>query len=146
MTVRLHPSPETRRRLAGVARGEVEADLVLTGGALVNVFTEEVQEGWGLALADGRVAFAGPDADVAARSGPATERVELDGDLVAPGLVEGHTHLTRLRLSDTMDLQLGAGVTTTVVESMELGAVAGPRGVWALLAQAERMAGRAPAP
>ena len=42
MTVRLRPAADTLERLAEVARGEAEADVVLTGGALVNVFTEEV--------------------------------------------------------------------------------------------------------
>jgi len=142
MTVRLRPAPETLHRLAAVARGDSEADLVLTGGALVNVFTEEVQEGWGLALADGRVAFTGPDEEVAARASPQTERIDLGGDLVAPGLVEGHTHLTRLHIGDMADLQVRAGVTTTIVESMELGVVTGLEGVRGLLAAAEGTAGR----
>jgi adenine deaminase len=142
MTVRLHPTPGTLRRLADVARGAAPADLTLTGGALVNVFTEEVQEGWGLAIADGRVAFAGPDAEVAARAGERTERVELGGDLVAPGLIEGHTHFTRLRIDDLADLQVRAGVTTTVVEGLEPAVVLGPDGIRAILAAAGRVAGR----
>ncbi|MDQ6744230.1 MAG: hypothetical protein M3Z97_15175 [Candidatus Dormibacteraeota bacterium] len=142
MTVRLHPSPTTLRRLAGVSQGREPADLVLTGGALLNVFTEEVQEGWGVAVADGRVAFVGPDVDVAARSGEDTELIELGGDLVAPGLIEGHTHLTRIRVSDYADAQVAAGVTTTVVECMEFAAVAGPPGVRELLAEAEGVSGR----
>src|SRR5207247_5765286 len=47
------PSGHTLRRLTAVASGRAEADLVLTGGSLVNVFTEELQEGWGVAVADG---------------------------------------------------------------------------------------------
>ncbi|HXM57546.1 MAG TPA: adenine deaminase C-terminal domain-containing protein [Candidatus Dormibacteraeota bacterium] len=142
MSIRLRPAAETLRRLAGVALGTAEADLVLTGGALVNVFTEELQDGWGLALADGRVAFVGPDADVSARAGDTTERIELGGDLVAPGLIEGHTHLTRIDLADMADLQLAAGVTTTVVEIMELAVAVGLDGVRALLDAAEGTAGR----
>ncbi len=142
MTVRLHPIPSTLRRLADVARGTSEADLVVTGGALVSVFTEEVLEGWGLAIADGRVAFVGPDAEVAARAGDGTERVELGGDLVAPGLVEGHTHFTRIGIADMADLQVRAGVTTTIVESLEPAVVLGPDGIRALLTAAEGVAGR----
>jgi adenine deaminase len=142
MAVRLHPAPETLRRLADVARGTAEADTILSGGALLNVFTEELQEGWGLALARGRVAYAGRDAEVAERAGDATERIELDGDVLAPGLVEGHTHLTRLHLADTAELQVRAGVTTTIVETMELAVVAGLAGVQALLAAAEDTPGR----
>src|SRR5215813_12843273 len=142
MTVRLHPSPATLRRLADVARGVAEADLTVTGGALVNVFTEELQEGWGVAAADGRVAFVGPDPEVDARAGSTTERIDLDGDLVAPGLVEGHTHFTRIGLGDFADLQLRAGVTTTIVECMELAVVAGLEGALAMVAAADKVAGR----
>jgi adenine deaminase len=142
MTIRLHPAPATLRRLADVARGIEDADLVLTGGALVNVFTEEVQDGWGLAVADGRIAFVGPDEEVSARAGARTERLELAGDLVAPGLVEGHTHLTRIDARDLADLHVAAGVTTTIVECMELAVVVGLDGARALLAATEGAAGR----
>jgi adenine deaminase len=142
MTVRLHPSPATLRRLAAVAQRREPADLVIGGGALVNVFTEEVQEGWGLAVADGRVAFVGPDIEVQARAGPDTAQIDLGGDLVAPGLIEGHTHLTRIRVSDYADAQVAAGVTTTIVECLEFAAVTGPAGIRELLAEAERVGGR----
>lgn len=142
MSIDLRPTRQTARRLAGVARGESEADLVLVGGALVNVFTEEVLEGWGLAVADGRVAFLGPDAEVRARAGERTQRMDLAGDLLAPGLVEGHTHLTRISIADLCDLQLRAGVTTTIVECLELAVVTGLEGARALLTAAERMPGR----
>jgi adenine deaminase len=142
MTVRLHPAPKELRGLAEVARGLAPADLVVTGGALVNVFTEEVQEGWGVAVLGGRVAFAGPDGEVLARAGADTERIELGGDLVSPGLIEGHTHLTRIGIADMADLQVRAGVTTTIVESLEPAVVLGLDGIRALLAAAEHVAGR----
>lgn len=143
MTIRLHPDVATMRRLALVAQGREEADVVLAGGALVNVFTEELLEGWGVAISGDRVALVGPDADVLARAGQRTWTVELNGDLVAPGLVEGHTHLTRMTLGEMIPRQVAAGVTTTIVESMELGYVAGPGGVRELLAEAETVPGRA---
>lgn len=142
MTVRLHPSPTELRRLAAVARGRAEADLVVTGGALVDVFTEEILEGWGVAGAGDRIAFVGPDPEVAARVGPATRVIDLDGDLLAPGLIEGHTHLTRIGIGDMTDLQLRAGVTTTIVEFMELAVATGIAGARALLSATGPMAGR----
>ncbi len=140
MTVRLQPSPATMRRLAEVAEGRARADLVLMGGAVVNVYTEEVHRDWGVAVADGRVAYLGPDAE--SRAGDQTEVIDLTGDILAPGLIEGHTHLTRIQVSDMVDLQVRAGVTTSIVESMELAAVCGPDGVRALLDGAEHMPGR----
>lgn len=139
---KLAPSLESRRRLAAVARGEVSADVVLTGGGLINVFTEEVQPGWGLALAEDRVAFVGPDEEVSARAGSETERIDLGGDLVSPGLVEGHTHLTRARVSDWVDHQVRSGVTTSIVECQELSFILGPKGALTLLDEAGRLGGR----
>src|SRR5579871_6765053 len=101
-----------RRRLAAVALGREPADLVIAGGALLDVYTEELLEGWGVAVADGRVAAIGPD--VESLAGPSTDRLDLEGDVVAPGLVEGHTHATRIGLRQTLELQVAAGVTTTV--------------------------------
>ena len=140
MTIRLHPDLETMRRVAAVARAEEPATLVVTGGVLLNVFTEELLAGWGVAVAGDRVAYVGPDAEE--RAGPATEVVQLDGQIVAPGLVESHTHVTRATLREMLRHQVGAGVTTTVIESMEIAYVAGPEGVRELLADAARSAGR----
>jgi len=142
VTVRLEPDRKALRRLRDVARGVVPADLVISGGALANVFTGELQEGWGLAVAAGRVAFVGPDAEVDVRAGEGSARVQLAGDVVAPGLIEGHTHLTRVRVSDFADAQVRAGVTTTVVESMEYAAIVGPEGLRLFLAEAAQVAGR----
>jgi len=140
VTVRLAPDPAVRRRLQAVAAGREPADTVLAGGAVLDVFTEEILEGWGLALAAGRVAYAGPDA--AERAGPETELIDLAGDLVAPGLIEGHTHLTRIGMAETVRLQLVAGVTTTVLEASELAYVTGLDGFKEYLAEAATMPGR----
>ncbi|MGI8564580.1 MAG: adenine deaminase C-terminal domain-containing protein [Candidatus Dormibacter sp.] len=142
VTYHLAPDRNTLRRLRDVARGAAPADLVISGGALANVFTGELQEGWGLAVAAGRVAFVGPDAEVHARVGEGNGRVDLAGDVVAPGLIEGHTHLTRVRVSDFADAQVCAGVTTTVVESMEYAAILGPESLRLFLAEAAQTAGR----
>jgi len=127
-------------RLARVAQGREPADLVVSGGALLNVFTEELLEGWGVAVADGRVAAIGPD--VESLAGPETERLDLAGEVVAPGLVEGHTHVTRIALGPTIDLQLAAGVTTTVVEALEIGYLGGPAAVREFLRLAAAAPGR----
>jgi adenine deaminase len=107
---------DARRRLARVAQGREPADLVLSGGALLDVYTEELLDGWGVAVAGGLIAAIGPE--VESLAGPDTERIDLAGDVVAPGLVEGHTHVTRVGLRPTLALQVAAGVTTTVMEAM----------------------------
>jgi len=126
------------RRLVAVARRSQPADLVVTSGALLDVYTEEILEGWGLVIAEGRVAYAGPDVE----KFESVARIEGRGHIIAPGLVEAHTHLYRMSLGATVPLQLAAGVTTTVFESMELGYILGPAGVRELLTDAAGMPGR----
>lgn len=141
MTLRLSPSSAERRALAEVARGERPAGLVLRGGALVDVFTDEVLEGWGVAVLGERVATVAPDADLPA--GPKTEVIDLDGRLVAPGLIESHTHLVRASLREQAAAQVRCGVTTTFFETLEPAYVAGVPAVEALLAEAATAPGRA---
>jgi adenine deaminase len=126
------------RRLVAVARRSQPADLVVTSGALLDVYTEEILEGWGLVIAEGRVAYAGPDVE----KFESVARIEGRGHVIAPGLVEAHTHLYRMGLGATVPLQLAAGVTTTVFETMELAYILGPAGVRELLVDAAGMPGR----
>lgn len=141
MSLRLGPSAAQRRALAEVAHGDRPAGLVFRGGALVDVFTDEVLEGWGVAILDDRVATVAPDDDLPI--GRQTEVVELDGRLVAPGLVESHTHLVRASLTETVAAQVRCGVTTTFVETLEPAYVAGVPAVEALLDEAGTVTGRA---
>ena len=138
MTVRLAPDIAAMRRLVAVARRSQPADLVVTSGALLDVFTEEILEGWGLVIAEGRVAYAGPDVE----KFESVARIEGRDHVIAPGLVEAHTHLYRMGLGASAPLQVAAGVTTTVLETMELGYILGPAGVRELLADAAGMPGR----
>ena len=138
MAVDFAPRLPTLRLLFDVARGAVPADLVIHGGDLVNVFTEETLPGWGVVVAAGRVAYVGPDASAF----EASERIDVGGALISPGLVEGHSHLLRLSLAETIPLQLAAGVTTTILESMEVAYITGAPGIRELLAEAAGMSGQ----
>ncbi len=140
MTLRLWPPASQRRALAEVARGDRPADLIVRGGALVDVFTDEVLEGWGVAVLGDRVAKVASDDELPA--GPRTRLIQLEGRLVAPGLVESHTHLVRASLAEQMAGQVRCGVTTTVVETLEPAYVGGVPAVEALLAEAATAPGR----
>lgn len=138
MTADFAPDLATLRRLVRVAREQEPADLVIHGGSLLNVFTEETLPGWGVVVAAGRIAYVGPGAG----SFAATDRIDAGGALISPGLVEGHTHLMRLCLAETIPLQIAAGVTTTVLEAMEVAYITGALGVRELLADAAGMPGQ----
>ncbi len=68
-----------------MARGDEPADLVLTGGCLLNVFTGEVLE-QAVSVAEGRVAAVGEPRRAA-------EVVDVAGCYVVPGLMDAHVHL-----------------------------------------------------
>jgi imidazolonepropionase len=69
-----------------------------------------------VAAKDGRIAFAGPAADLPT-GWDARHRVALDGRWVTPGLVDCHTHLVELRLAGASyeDIaRAGGGIVSTV--------------------------------
>jgi adenine deaminase len=72
------------RRLIAVARGEVPADLVLSGGRVANVFTGELLRE-DVAIVGDRIAGLGRYAGRAVH--------DVDGGVIAPGLVDAHLHL-----------------------------------------------------
>jgi adenine deaminase len=140
MTVRLAPAARELRRLADVAQRRRHPDVVVAGGRLLNVFTEEVLDGWGVALLGDRIAYVGPEAEQLA--GPETELIDAAGCIISPGLVEGHTHLQRIGLAETARFQVAAGVTTTILEMVEIAYVCGPSGVREVLLDAAARPGR----
>src|SRR4051812_26678311 len=83
---RLQLSPARRRKLMLAAAGEAPADLRLTGGRVLNVFTGRLGDA-AIGIAEGRVAW------VRAEPGPARESADLDGATVVPGLIDAHTHV-----------------------------------------------------
>lgn len=87
----LKPWIEAQPRLVEIAAGRAHADLVIRGGAWVNVHTREVIEGTDIAIADGRVAYVGPDAGPAI--GPDTQVIEAGGRYMVPGLIDAHMHV-----------------------------------------------------
>src|SRR6266545_783133 len=77
--------PLLQRRIR-VALGQEPGDLVLTGGRVVNVFTERVEPA-NVVVADGWIAGVGPY-DWSAR-----QRLDLGGRVVVPGLIDAHMHV-----------------------------------------------------
>jgi adenine deaminase len=49
-------------RLIKGAMGEIEADLIVTNGKVVNVYSGEILEGLEIAALDGRICYVGPSA------------------------------------------------------------------------------------
>ena len=71
--------------LLAVARGDAPADLLFTNARVVNTFTGEVEEA-NVAVYRGRIAGVGDYAD-------ARRVVDLRGQHLAPGFIDGHVHI-----------------------------------------------------
>src|SRR6266849_4042662 len=80
--------------LAALAGAQVlgTADLILRNGA---VYTMDAARSWtaAVAIADGRIIYAGPDSGAAKLAGPSTRIVDLRGRMVLPGFHDSHVHL-----------------------------------------------------
>ena len=116
------------QRRIRVARGLEPADLLLTGGQVVNVFTQRVEPAE-IVVADGWIAGVGP------QLGPAHCTIALAGRAVLPGLIDPHMHLesTLLTPAELARLIVPHGTTTIISDSHEVGNVLGVFGLDLLL-------------
>ncbi len=77
--------------LASAQNGRT-ADLILRHGA---VYTMDAARSWvqSVAVSNGRIIYAGPDAGAAGLAGPSTKIIDLGGRKVLPGFHDSHVHL-----------------------------------------------------
>ncbi len=123
---------EATRALTDVCMGREPADLVITGGRLVNVHTREVQDGVDVAVKGGRVAMFG---DVAHTRGPGTETIDAEGAYLVPGLIDTHLHVesAMVTVSRFAAAVLPRGTTTALIDNHEIANVFGLAGIrWML--------------
>ncbi len=112
-----------QRRIA-VARGREPGDLLLTGGQVVNVFTQRVKPA-NVILADGWIAGVGP------HDWPARQTLDLGNRIVLPGFIDAHMHLesTLLTPAELARLIVPHGTTGIISDSHEIGNVLGIPGI-----------------
>ena len=61
--------------------------------------------------------------------GDQTGVIDADGMVLLPGLIEGHTHLNRSGIEEYVKHVIPSGVTTVVMETIDLGLIAGKKGI-----------------
>jgi adenine deaminase len=120
------------RTLADVCMGREPADLVITGGRLVNVHTREVLDGVEVAIKAGRIAMFG---DCAHTRGPATRVLDAEGAHLVPGLIDTHLHVesAMVTVGRFAEAVLPHGTTTVLIDNHEMANVLGLEGIrWML--------------
>ena len=127
----VEPLAALTRRLADVAGGRAEPDLVITGARVLSVYSERIlpeREVW---IAGGRIAAVKP---AGSHKGSA-QRYDAKGGLLGPGLVDPHLHIESSMITACAyaEAALLNGTTTIVCDSHEIGNVLDAKGIeWML--------------
>lgn len=118
--------------------GKIPADLVITGGTLINVNTGEYYRADVAIYRDRIVAV---DPDVSAYIGPKTKKLDASGKYLAPGLIDCHIHVECSKLSLTRFAQavLPHGTTSIVTGLDEYISVVGLTGLKEIFAEADQL-------
>src|SRR3972149_1797046 len=125
------------QRLIRGAMGDLKADLIITRGKLINVYSGEILDGMEIAGIDGRICYVGPSAKHT--RGEATELLDARGMYVSPGFIDGHTHIGHYaRPFENLQSFLPHGTTAVVASCDELSSVFGYRGLKLFLDEVEQ--------
>src|SRR5919197_897083 len=129
---------QVTRALSDVCMGREPADLVITGGRLVNVHTREVLDGVEVAIKSGRVAMFG---DCAHARGPATRLLHAEGAYLVPGLIDTHLHVesAMVTVARFAEAVLPHGTTTVLIDNHEIANVLGLDGIRWMLEEGRRL-------
>ena len=125
--------PSKLAGLISVAKGDSPADLVLENARVVNVFTGEVETG-NVAIYDGRIAGVGDYHQ-------ARQVIDLGGRYLAPGLINGHTHIesSMLDIGQYARAVVARGTLAVVTDLHELTNVCGIDAISYILNSARRL-------
>ncbi len=131
------PLWEVSQTLAAVAGGFAPADTVITGARLVNVCTHEIQEDISVAVSCGRIALVG---DASHCIGPDTTVIDVKGQYLAPGFMDGHIHVESSMMSagEYARAVIPHGTTGIYMDPHEICNVLGLPGVKCMLEDASR--------
>src|SRR4030042_1883626 len=110
-------------KLISVARGDVPADLLLKNARIINTFVGIIEEG-NVAICGDRIAGIGNYIK-------AVETIDLKGSYLAPGLIDGHTHIesSMLHPAHYAHAVVPRGTSTVVTDLHEITNVAGLAGI-----------------
>ncbi len=120
---------EVAPRLVSTATGRVAADMVIKNGQWVNVHTREILPSHDIAIAEGRIAYVGPDASHCI--GGTTEVIDAAGRFMIPGLCDAHMHVESgmLTPAEFARAVIPHGTTSMFTDPHEIANVLGLEGV-----------------
>jgi adenine deaminase len=120
---------EKKKILSEVALGNIPPDTLFLNCTLSNVFTREFIKKQSIWIKDGVIGYVGPDHDPPKEEN--TLVIDVQGMVLVPGLIDGHTHAisNRSGIEEFIKHVIPCGVTTVITETMEYGMIAGKGGI-----------------
>jgi adenine deaminase len=121
------------KELISVARGEIPADLLLKNARIVNTFIGEIEQA-DVAIYGDRIAGVG-------NYDKAKEIIDLQGRFLAPGLINGHTHIESSMLHPARYAQavVPRGTLAVVTDLHEIANVCGRQGIKFVMNWAQKL-------
>lgn len=109
--------------LIQVARGEKPADLLLTGGKIINTLSGEILEQ--------DVAILGDTIAGLGKGYEARETIDLNGAYLSPGFIDGHIHIesSMVEIPEFARAVVPLGTTTVITDPHEIANVLGYDGI-----------------
>lgn len=119
------------KELLAVAGGSKPADVVISNGRIVNVYTGEIYDG-GVAISGQTIAAVG---DVDYCVGEGTKVIDAEGAFITPGFIDGHIHpeSSDLAIRPFAEAVLKHGTTSIMTDLHEVGVVSGLEGIEAVI-------------
>lgn len=112
--------------------GRPGADLILENARILTL-DAEASVADAVAIRDGRIAAVGSQAMLDARVSPGTRRIDLEGSVVVPGFIDGHTHFQKAAIARrwTIDfLELAPASIDAVLGHVTAWVADRPPGTW----------------
>lgn len=136
------PLWECSEKLADVAAGRKEAELLIIHARLVNVCTHEIQKGTFVGVAEGRIAFVGleEETDYHFCIGKETKVIDAKEMFLAPGFMDGHIHVesSMMCVGEYAKAVIPHGTTAIYMDPHEICNVLGLDGVKWMMEDAAR--------
>jgi len=110
--------------LLDVVKGTAAPDAVIRNGRIIDVFTNEIQDGLMIVVKDGFIASIEEDRDVPSYGGAAV--IDALGQYLSPGFIDAHTHLDAVyTFHEFAPYAIRGGTTTVVTETTMIGTSCG---------------------
>ncbi|MGV6813931.1 MAG: adenine deaminase [Phycisphaerales bacterium] len=118
----------TSPEFMAVVRGDQPADMVFINGQVVNVFTRQIEQ-IAVSVFQGRIAAVGQSPIIA------KETIDLQGNYLAPGLIDAHMHVESTMMMPREFVRVAAphGTTGVVFDPHEIANVLGMPGIQLLM-------------